>query len=149
MSDAQRRSLFYLFQRIKFNDDARHGFISDFTEGRTESMKELGYIEAQDMIRYLQETIRDPQARKRRDDLDTKRKGVMRAIGRYLELRGMEHSAEYIKAVAVRAANMVPTDVNHDFNRIDTATLTRIYNEFCRKQSVVRNKSSIYDICLN
>lgn len=47
-----------------------------------------------------------------------------------------------IKGVAVRAAGLVPTEVNHDFNRIDGATLTRIYNEFCRKQSVLKIKNA-------
>ncbi len=149
MTDEQRRSLFFNFKALGFDDDGRHCFVSDFTDGRTDSLKDLGYIEAQDMLRYLQELRRNPQERKRRDDLDRKRKGVMRAIGRYLELCGIQHTADYIKGVAVRAAGLVPTEVNHDFNRIDGATLTRIYNEFCRKQSVQRVKSSIPTISLN
>lgn len=149
MTDEQRRSLFFNFKALGFDDDGRHCFVSDFTDGRTDSLKDLGYIEAQDMLRYLQELRRNPQERKRRDDLDRKRKGVMRAIGRYLDLCGIQHTAEYIKGVAVRAAGLVPTEVNHDFNRIDGATLTRIYNEFCRKQSVQGVKSSIPTISLN
>jgi len=149
MSDAQRRSLFFNFRELGFDDDARHCFISDFTRGRTDSMKDLGYIEAQDMIRYLQEMRRMPQARGRHDDLDRKRKGVMRAIGAYLEMCGLNPTAEYIKGVAVRAAGMVPTMVGHDFNRISGDTLTRIYNEFCRKQSAARVKNEIQKICLN
>ena len=149
MTDEQRRSLFLNFKALGLDDDGRHCFVSDFTDGRTDSLKDLGYIEAQDMLRYLQELRRNPQERKRRDDLDRKRKGVMRAIGRYLELCGIQHTADYIKGVAVRAAGLVPTEVNHDFNRIDGATLTRIYNEFCRKQSVQRVKSSIPTVCLN
>lgn len=149
ISDAQRRALFFNFKALGLDDDGRHYFISDFTRGRTGSLKDLGYIEAQDLLRYLGELRRNPQERKRRDDLDRKRKGVMRAIGRYLDLCGIQHTAEYIKGVAVRAAGLVPTEVNHDFNRIDGATLTRIYNEFCRKQSVVKLKEDIPVICLN
>lgn len=149
MTDEQRRSLFLNFKALGLDDDGRHCFVSDFTDGRTDSLKDLGYIEAQDMLRYLQELRRNPQERKRRDDLDRKRKGVMRAIGRYLELCGIQHTADYIKGVAVRAAGLVPTEVGHDFNRIDGATLTRIYNEFCRKQSVQGVKSSIPTISLN
>ncbi|MCQ2309143.1 MAG: hypothetical protein MJZ78_04100 [Bacteroidales bacterium] len=149
MTDEQRRSLFFNFKALGLDDDGRHCFVSDFTDGRTDSLKDLGYIEAQDMLRYLQELRRNPQERKRRDDLDRKRKGVMRAIGRYLELCGIQHTADYIKGVAVRAAGLVPTEVGHDFNRIDGATLTRIYNEFCRKQSVQGVKSSIPTISLN
>lgn len=149
MSDEQRRCLFFNFRELGFDDYGRHCFISDFTRGRTDSMKDLDYIESQDMLRYLQEMRRNPQERKRRDELDRKRKGVMRAIGTYLEMCGMAPTAEYIKGVAVRAAGIVPTETNHDFNRISVDTLTRIYNEFCRKQSAARVKNEVPKICLN
>ena len=64
ISDRQRRSLFYIFKSMKFNDDMRHDFILDYTDGRTDSLKDLDYIEAQEMIRYLQELGRTPQTRK-------------------------------------------------------------------------------------
>ena len=149
ISDMQRKSLFFNFKELGMSDNGRHNFISEFTNGRTDSLTDLGYIEAQDMIRQLQEMRRDPQTRKRHDELDTKRKGVMKAIGRYLEMCGQHPTTAYIKAVAVRAAGLVETETNHDFNRIPGATLTRIYNEFCRKQSVVKVKDDIPGICLN
>ena len=139
ISDGQRRSLFYIFKSMKFNDEMRHDFVSDYTNGRTDSMKELGYIEAQDMIRYLKELNSMPQTRKYKSESDRLRKGVIKAISRYFESRGKtDVSMDYIKSTAIRAAGIVPTGmVSHDFNRIPEATLTRIYNEFCRKQSVV------------
>ena len=139
ISDGQRRSLFYIFKSMKFNDEMRHDFVSDYTNGRTDSMKELGYIEAQEMIRYLKELNSMPQTRKYKSELDRYRKGVIKAISRYFESCGKtDVSMDYIKSTAVRAAGIVPTGmVSHDFNRIPEATLTRIYNEFCRKQSVV------------
>ena len=139
ISEGQRRSLFYIFKNMKFDEDMRHDFISDYTDGRTDSMKELGYIEAQEMIRYLQELARTPQTRKYKSELDRYRKGVIKAISRYFESRGKtDVSMDYIKSTAIRAAGIVPTGmVSHDFNRIPEATLTRIYNEFCRKQRVV------------
>ena len=137
ISEGQRRSLFWIFKNMKFDEDMRHDFISDYTEGRTDSMKELGYIEAQSMIRYLQELGRTPQTRKYKSESDRLRKGVIKAIGRYFEDSGLNVSLDYIKSTAIRAAGIVPTGfVSHDFNRISEATLTRIYNEFCRKQSV-------------
>lgn len=147
ISDVQRRSLFFNFKELGMSDMGRHCFIRDFTHGRTSSMRDLEYIEAQDMLRQLQEMRRYPQSRKRHDELDTKRKGVIKAIGRYLELCGQHPTLEYIKSVAVRAAGLVQSDTNHDFNRIDGATLTRIYNEFCRKQSTVRIKNEIAKVC--
>lgn len=143
MTTNQRRTLFWYFNLAKFDEDARRDFVMDHTGGRTGSLKEVGFIEAMDMIRFMKDIFANPQERKRRDDLDRKRKGVMRAIGRYLELCGIQHTADYIKGVAVRAAGLVPTEVGHDFNRIDGATLTRIYNEFCRKQSVQGIKTKL------
>ena len=139
ISEGQRRSLFYIFKNMKFDEDMRHDFISDYTDGRTDSLKELGYIEAQDMIRYLKELNSMPQTRKYKSELDRYRKGVIKAISRYFESRGKtDVSMDYIKSTAIRAAGIVPTGmISHDFNRIPEATLTRIYNEFCRKQSVV------------
>ena len=138
ISDGQRRSLFYIFKSMKFNDEMRHDFVSDYTNGRTDSMKDLGYVEAQSMIRYLQELNRMPQTRKYKSELDRYRKGVIKAISRYFESRGKtDVSMDYIKSTAVRAAGIVPTGmISHDFNRIPEATLTRIYNEFCRKQAI-------------
>ena len=143
ISEGQRRSLFYIFKSMKFNDEMRHDFVSDYTNGRTDSMKDLGYIEAQDMIRYLKELNSMPQTRKYKSELDRYRKGVIKAISRYFESRGKtDISIDYIKSTAVRAAGMVPTGmISHDFNRIPEATLTRIYNEFCRKQSVASVRS--------
>lgn len=150
ISDRQRRSLFYLFKSMKFNDDMRHDFILDYTNGRTDSLKELDYIEAQEMIRYLQELGRTPQTRKYKSESDRLRKGVIKAIGQYFEDSGMNVSLDYIKSTAIRAAGIVPTGfVSHDFNRIPETTLTRIYNEFCRKQSVIRVKDRIPKIGLN
>ena len=138
ISEGQRRSLFYIFKNMKFDEDMRHDFISDYTDGRTDSLKELGYIEAQSMIRYLQELNRMPQTRKYKSEPDRLRKGVIKAIGRYFEKCGRtDISLDYIKSTAIRAAGIVPTGmISHDFNRIPEATLTRIYNEFCRKQHV-------------
>ena len=143
ISDGQRRSLFYIFKSMKFNDEMRHDFVSDYTNGRTDSMKELGYIEAQEMIRYLKELNSMPQTRKYKSELDRYRKGVIKAISRYFESRGKtDVSMDYIKSTAVRAAGIVPTGmISHDFNRIPEATLTRLYNEFCRKQSVTSVRS--------
>ena len=138
ISDGQRRSLFYIFKSMKFNDEMRHDFVSDYTNGRTDSMKELGYIEAQEMIRYLKELNSMPQTRKYKSELDRYRKGVIKAISRYFESRGKtDVGMDYIKSTAIRAAGIVPTGmISHDFNRIPEATLTRIYNEFCRKQAI-------------
>ena len=102
ISDGQRRSLFYIFKSMKFNDEMRHDFVSDYTNGRTDSMKELGYIEAQEMIRYLKELNSMPQTRKYKSELDRYRKGVIKAISRYFESRGKtDVSMDYIKCCTI------------------------------------------------
>ena len=69
--------------------------------------------------------------------LDRQRKGVIRAIYRWLELRGVTNaSMDYVKAIACRAAKA------DSFNRISPDALTRVYAEFCHKQeslSAMRN----------
>ena len=61
--------------------------------------------------------------------LDRQRKGVIRAIYRWLELRGVTNaSMDYVKAIACRAAKA------DSFNRISPDALTRVYAEFCHKQ---------------
>lgn len=145
MTNAQRRRLFWIFNEIGFDSEARHDFVSDFTDGRMRSLADVDFITAREMIRYLDECLRSPQARKRDGSLDRKRKGVMRAIFAYLEKRGIETpSMDYVKGIAVRAAGIAQTGiVSHDFNRISGAALTRIYNEFCSKQTVQKEKAQL------
>lgn len=153
MTAEQRRKLFWLFKKMRFDDDDRHNFISSWTDGRTDSMTGLSFIDAMDMIRQLEDANRQPQWHKKEpgaETMDRKRKGVLKAVAEYLKRCGMEPSPEYVKSVAVRASGIAPTgDTNHDFNRIDAGSLTRIYNEFCRKQRVRIVKEEIPVICLN
>lgn len=150
MTPDQRRKLFFIFAAVGFDDEARHDFIEDFTDGATRSLSEVDFITARNMIRYLDELRRKPQTRKQNDSLDRKRKGVIRSIYAYLENRGIKSpSIDYVKGIAIRAAGIVPTGmVSHDFNRISGEALTRIYNEFCAKQTVQKAKPEIY-ISLN
>lgn len=155
MTAEQRRKLFWLFKEMRFDDDDRHNFISSWTEGRTASLTGLGFMEAMDMIRQLEETMRMPQEHKRQPEggtatMDRKRKGVIKAIFAYLERCGMAPTMDYVKGVAVRASGIAQTgDTGHDFNRIPASALTRIYNEFCAKQRVKDTKDAIPVFCLN
>ena len=74
-----------------------------------------------------------------RVELDRKRKGVIRAIFRWLELRGVNASMEYVKAIACRAAK------RDRFNDISLGELTRVYAEFCRKQETCSAKSGVLE----
>jgi len=150
MTNEQRRTLFYYFKLAGFDEEARRDFVCDHTGGRTFSLKEVGFIEAMHMIRFMKDIFANPQTRVVDVDDDRKRKGVLKAIGEYFRKSGIEASEEYIKATAVRASGMAQTGcIAHDFNRISPDALTRIYNEFCRKQKVQDVKESIPSVCLN
>lgn len=150
ITTAQRRKLFYIFSQVGFDDDARHDLVLEWTNGRTNSLSGLTFIEAQQMIRNFDEMQRHPQQRVYDNSQDIKRKGVIRAIFAYLDNCGIEANVEYVKGIALRASGMAQTgDINHDFNRISGAALTRIYNEFCSKQHIAHIKHNIPLISLN
>lgn len=146
----QLQHLFFLFKALHIDDDARHAMVLEWTEGRTESAGDLRFIEAMNLIRRLEEIRRVPHTRRYNGSLDTKRKGVMRAIYAYLNQCNIEPTMDYVKRIAIRASGMVPTgDTNHDFNRIGAAALSRIYHEFVSKQNVVSEKQDIPRFSMN
>ena len=150
LTNNQLRHLFWLFKELGLDDDARRMMVDEWTEGRTNSVGRLGFIEAMNLIRRLEEIRRTPQTRNDNDSLDTKRKGVMKAIYAYLNLCGMDPTTDYVKRIAIRASGIAPTgDTNHDFNRISAAALSRIYHEFVSKQNVVAEKQSLPRFSLN
>lgn len=144
LTNGQLRHLFWLFKELEIGEDARRLMVDEWTKGRTDSVGRLGFIEAMNLIRRLEEIRRMPHTRRDNGSLDTKRKGVMKAIYAYLNLCGIEPSMDYVKRIAIRASGMAPTGcVSHDFNRISSAALTRIYNEFCCKQTSAKERRDI------
>lgn len=55
ISPQQMKALHATFHRIGMDDDARHDCISAFTDGRTQSSKELSFDEARRLISSLNE----------------------------------------------------------------------------------------------
>ena len=139
---AQVRHLFWLFKELGIEEENRADVVFSYTEGRTDKVSELEFIEAQTIIRRLEGMRRgsfkvSQSAELTLSRLDKKRKGVIRAIFRYLELKNCEANMNYVKAIACRAAGC------DRFNEISEAGLTRIYNEFCRKQHTVASIDEI------
>lgn len=64
ISPQQLKALHAAFRRIGMDDDARHDCISSFTEGRTQSSKDLSFDEARRLIASLNED----QAEKAREE---------------------------------------------------------------------------------
>lgn len=142
----QNRRLWWLAGQLGLDKEAMADVVLEFTEGRTCHTSELTFLECRELTEFLQGTLighdrRDSRAertdQKRDGDpdrvkLDRQRKGVIRAIYRWLELRGVTNaSMDYVKAIACRAAKA------DSFNAISLDELTRVYAEFCRKQKVV------------
>ena len=141
----QNRRLWWLAGQLGIDREAMGEVVLSLTEGRTKHTSELSYMEARELIEFLQQTLapkglgtytsertdKMPDGYPDRKQLDRKRKGVIKAIFRWFELRGKQPTMEYVKGVACRAAG------KDRFNDISIGELTRIYAEFCKKQRTV------------
>lgn len=141
----QNRRLWWLAGQLGIDREAMGEVVLSLTEGRTRHTSELSYMEARELIEFLQQTLDPkglgtftskstdmmPDGHPDRKQLDCKRKGVIKAIFRWFELRGKQPTMEYVKGVACRAAG------KDRFNDISIGELTRIYAEFCKKQRTV------------
>ena len=144
-TNAQNRMLWWLADQLGIDKETMEEIVWDFTEGRTIHTSELTFLECRDLTDFLQGTLiqrnrRTSEAERidrlmpeqmDRVKLDRKRKGVIKAIFRWFELRGQQPTMEYVKGVACRAAGKTC------FNEISPAELSRIYAEFCKKQKTV------------
>jgi hypothetical protein len=152
----QNRHLHWLFGQLGVKDkDAIAEIIWDHTNHRTHNTSELQYIEAMELIKSLEnvrknkryttaEKVDNYGSEAERAQLDRKRKGLIKAIFRWFELRGKVVTMEYVKGVACRAAGV------HNFNEISDVALTRLYAEFCRKQQTIEAmQPDNFEVCLN
>ena len=131
----QNRKLWWLAGQLGLDKEAMADVVLEFTGGRTPHTSELTFLECRELTEFLQKTLipggrsnSSTKGETERDMLDRKRKGVLRAIFRWLELRGVKASMEYVKAIACRAAK------RDRFNDLTVGELSRVYAEFCRKQ---------------
>ena len=136
----QNRRLYWLLNELGLKDSVAD-LVSDETNGRTTHTSELTFIECMNLIRRLEQYTRKaqekPASRSTSDRMDKKRKGVIKAICAYGELCGLTYTVDYAKSIAKRAAG------RDSFNEITEGELTRIYNEFCRKQTAAKAKASL------
>lgn len=136
----QNRRLYWLLNELGLKDSVAD-LVSDETNGRTTHTSELTFIECMNLIRRLEQYTRKaqekPASRSTSDRMDKKRKGVIKAICAYGELNGVKYTVDYAKSMACRAAS------RDKFNEITEGELTRIYNEFCRKQTAARARTDL------
>ena len=133
----QNKKLYWLLTELGLKDSVAD-LVSDETGGRTTHTSEMTFIECMNLIRRLEQYTRkaqdNPAGQKKQNTLDRKRKGVMKAIFAYGELLGQKWTTDYVKRIAARAAG------RDSFNEITGGELTRIYNEFCRKQTAAKTR---------
>ena len=136
----QNRRLYWLLNELGLKDSVAD-LVSDETNGRTTHTSELTFIECMNLIRRLEQYTRKaqekPASRNEPNKMDRKRKGVIKAICAYGELCGVKYTVDYAKSIATRAAG------SDSFNEISEGELTRIYNEFCRKQTAARARTDL------
>lgn len=139
---SQNKKLYWLLNELGLKDSVGD-LVADETNGRTRHTSELTFIECMNLIRRLEQYTHTPQekpaSRKRSDVLDRKRKGVMKAIFAYGELLGQKWTMDYVKRIAARAGG------KDSFNDLTEGDLTRIYNEFCKKQTAARTRQERED----
>ena len=141
----QNRRLWWIAGQLGISREAMADIVLEFTNGRTSHTSELSFLECRELTAFLHNTLTEHKLRENaatridqkpdndpeRLTLDRKRKGVIKAIFRWFELRGQQPTMEYVKGVACRAAGKT------SFNEISPAELSRIYAEFCKKQRTV------------
>lgn len=134
----QNRKLYWLLNELGLKESVAD-LVFDETGGRTTHTSELTFIECMNLIKRLEQYTRKAQEKPAnlsdREKMDRKRKGVIKAICAYGELCGRRYTVEYAKGIACRAA------ARDDFNELTDRDLTRIYNEFCRKQSAAKTRT--------
>lgn len=142
----QNRRLWWLLGELGLKDSVGD-LVLEETNGRTEHTAELTFTECMNLIRRLEQYTRTaqehPASERKADKMDRKRKGVIKAICAYGELIGRQWDADYAKGIATRAAG------RDSFNELTEGELTRVYNEFCRKQTAAKVRTDFPMICLN
>lgn len=139
-SIGQNRRMYFLFNHLGIKDDIKQDLALEYSNNRTDKTSELYYIEAQELINSLEKLLRKERKQQFGNNMDKKRKGVIKAIFAWYEAQGRKVSMEYVKATACRAAN------EEHFNKISGAALTRIYAEFFRKQSA---QKTMKELCID
>ena len=139
-SIGQNRRMYFLFNHLGIKDDIKQDLALEYSNNRTDKTSELYYIEAQELINSLEKLLRKERKQQFGNNMDKKRKGVIKAIFAWYEAQGRKVSMVYVKATACRAAN------EEHFNKISGAALTRIYAEFCRKQSA---QKTMKELCID
>lgn len=140
MTDKQRRHIYFLLSRLDLTKDFGDEMCPQWTDGRAWKISELQFIDALNIIKYLNGLLQTPRGQRPNDFemMDKKRKGLIKAVFRWYELQGKAPSMDYVLGTICKAGN-----VNY-INELTETDLHRLYAEFCRKQTALQtmNKES-------
>jgi hypothetical protein len=117
---AKITKLMTILGKNKISEDERHGLVYNFTNGRTQSVKNLTAGEIEILCKTF-ETQNNAL-------LDKKRKRVLAAIFGFQKKMNKPANMILVKGIACRAAQC------KQFNEIPSARLDTIYNAFLKAQ---------------
>ena len=136
MTAQQSRHIYYLLNRLGLTKEVGDEMCPQWTNGRALKLSELQFI----VIKYLNGLLQNPREPKNRDteDMDKKRKGLIKAVFRWYELQGKIVDMKYVIGTICKAGSV------SNINDLTMSQLCSLYAEFCRKQKAVQemNKES-------
>ncbi|MDR2009229.1 MAG: hypothetical protein LBQ22_01955 [Bacteroidales bacterium] len=144
-SASQNKHLYWLFSKLNIKNDTKADLAWHYSRNRSEHTSDLSYIECQQLINDLEKLLCKQEKNKIKninsediEKLDKYRKGLIKAIFSWYDLQNKKVDLKYVKATACRAAGV------EKFNDITILSLTRLYGEFCRKQTALDEINSKY-----
>lgn len=109
-----------------YDEVIKEGIIFDYSDGKTESLKEL-FEKYPTKYRKMRAELSPKNKQDIKNKLDQARKRLIAAIFENVEQNGYQASMEYVKAVACQGAK------EKRFNDIPLQTLKNLYNRFKNK----------------
>lgn len=136
MTNDQKMSFHAMLSVLGYEKTDKIKVVQMFSNGKYSHCSDMDYIDAQTMLREMRTLLARSNRPKyinseEQKKLDKLRKGCIRAVFAWVEVRGQKASMEYVKGIICRAAQ------RNNINELTEHELTRVYNEFCRKQSVL------------
>jgi hypothetical protein len=137
MTNEQRKHIYFLLNRLNLTKEVGDEMCPEWTSGRASRISELGFIDAQQIIKYLKGLMQTPRSSsppsgELEGALDRKRKGVIKACFRWYELQGKVVKMDYVLGTICKAGGV------RCINDLTETDLQRLYAEFCRKQKVLQ-----------
>lgn len=119
----------------QYGDVIKASLVADYSDGETESLKEL-YEKYPKKYARMRAELSSTEIRKF-DKMDIARKRVIAVLFDYLKLNGYYKNIEYVKQTACNAAQV------REFNKIPAQKLDELYRKFGKKKESVQDQWAI------